>query len=86
MALFGKRNTATIGSRTYVLTSSTSLDEEEFGFALQRGTVLPIEVVSDNLYRDRGTVHTMHCSREAIVTGLNMKNRNALKTIKKDQR
>lgn len=55
-----------------MLTSSTSLDEEDFGLALQRGTVLPIEVVSGDLYRDRGTIHTMDCSREAIVTGLNM--------------
>lgn len=52
MTLFGRRNTVTIESTTFVLTSSTSLDEEDFGLALQRGTVLPIEVVSDDLYWD----------------------------------
>lgn len=60
-------------SRTFVLTSSTGLDEEEFGLALQRGTVLPVEVVCDYLYWYRRTIHTMYCSREATMTGLNMK-------------
>lgn len=51
-------------------TSSAGLDEEKFGFALQRWTMLAIEVVCDVLNWDMLSVHTIHGTREAVVTHL----------------
>lgn len=51
-------------------TSSAGLDEEKFGFALQGRTMLAGEVVGDVLNWDILSVHTIHGTREAVVTHL----------------
>jgi len=54
-------------------TSSTGLNEEQLGLALQGRTVLAIEVVCDKLNWESWSINTMNCSRETIMVCLNIR-------------